>query len=169
MGRKRRYSPKEFKQAVEKYFRSITFIRTIRDEYNKPLLDVDGNEIKLLEYASPPSLGELRRAIGISADTWSEYAKLDGYRETCADARERVECWLERELVSRQKGVEGIKFNLANNYGWNSESRREIKLQKDAVSETRPLSIEEKLAIIADAADSMCGVRTASGADNDEK
>lgn len=155
MGRKRKYSPKDFKQAVDKYFRSITFVKPVCDEGGKPIRDLDGNEIKLLEFADAPSLGALRRKLGISADTWAEYSRLDGYCEVCADARERIECWLERELVTRCKGVEGIKFNLANNYGWNSESRKRIELSHadgtaSGSEKEKQLSMDEKIAVISE-------------------
>lgn len=116
MGRKKAYAtPKSFEQAVNRYFRSITAKRKI-DMENEA-----GEPIDLTIYVKPPSVAGLCRHIGISKETWSQYGKAAGYRETVEDARMRMEEYL-AEQVCREKGTAGIIFNLQCNFGWTPKS-----------------------------------------------
>lgn len=121
-----------FAKKVDEYFNSIS--RTViasemvdtgkcdqkgRPIYEKqPIYNDNGDEIKIREYIVPPSISSLCLYLGISRQTWDNYSNTEEFLDTATHARARVEAYLESELNSRVKGIEGIKFNLQNNYGW---------------------------------------------------
>ena len=63
---------------------------------------------------------------------------------------------LEQELLTREKGVQGIIFNLQNNYGW--KQKQEVELGKDTrESMKHAVTYHEKLALLrADDGESEC-------------
>lgn len=179
MGRPRKYTTRaKLDEAVERYFRSIShtvdaekYVPTGEcDSKGRPvmklekILNEDGRPIKLTEYIRPPMASALCLYLGITRQTWAEYCDHDKHPEftdTTTRARARMECWLEEQLLTRQKGVQGIIFNLTNNYGWSD--KREIELggeTRRAVAGER-LSLSEKLGLIAAACEDY-----ASGGDN---
>lgn len=132
MGRKKKYTPGTLGKAVDAYFRKIS--RTVsasemvdsgeRDEKGHvvfesvPILNDDGEEIRYTEYVVPPSITDLCLFLGISKQTWATYSAEDEFLDPTTRARERVEAYLNRELVQRVKGTDGIKFDLEHNFGW---------------------------------------------------
>lgn len=140
----RKYTVKKFNQAVEKYFRSRMTLRDTEKE------DIDGNRITYMDFAIPPSESDLCIELGMTRETFRQYAKTEGYAEVCERAKMLIESWLERELNSRDK-VEGIKFNLSCNYGWSPAERREVELgskTRETIS-AAAVPMEEKLALIS--------------------
>ena len=112
MGRKRKYTPGELLRAVEEYFDSISrpalkmevydtgqkddMGHTIRAE--RPVLNGRGEQVQYRKYLLPPTVGGLCEALGISRETWSNYAGDAKY----VDAIERVRAYLESELLTRE-------------------------------------------------------------------
>lgn len=140
----RKYTVKKFTQAVEKYFHSRMTLRETGEE------DLDGNEITYVDFAIPPSESDLCVELGMTRETFRQYARTDGYAEVCERAKTLIESWLERELGKRDK-VEGIKFNLSCNYGWSPAERREVELgskTRETIS-AAAVPMEEKLALIS--------------------
>ena len=140
----RKYTVKKFAQAVEKYFRSRMTLRETGEE------DLDGHEITYVDFAIPPSESDLCIELGMTRETFRQYARTEGYAEVCERAKTLIESWLARELNSRDK-VEGIKFNLSCNYGWSPAERSEVELG-DKTRETisaAAVPMEEKLALIS--------------------
>ena len=130
MGRNKSYkTPKAFEKAVDAYFKS--------------LMNEDGS------YKKPPTLSGLCLHLDISRDTFASYAKIDGYSDTARRARARVEAFLEECLVVREKGVQGIIFNLSANFGW--REKHEISASDDENTQLFAMSMEEKLAVIREA------------------
>ena len=130
MGRPKSFkTPKAFEKAVEAYFKSIC---TAEGEYKKP-----------------PTLSGLCLFLDISRDTFASYAKIEGYSDTARRARARVEAFLEECLIAREKGVQGIIFNLQANFGW--REKHEISVADDEQTQLFAMSMEEKLAVIRDA------------------
>ena len=78
----------------------------------------DGEPIEYIEYVRPPCISGLCLYLGIDRSTWSNYAHDPECREAYALARERIEAYLEEQLLTRRKGIQGVIFNLQNNYGW---------------------------------------------------
>ena len=101
----------------------------------------------------------LFRSIGISRQTWSEYSdpkKNPEFAEVCEMAKLVIEVYLEEQLLSRRKGVQGIMFNLKNNFGW-VDSRERSACRSDNDDEDpgeellEGMSFDEKIALIEEA------------------
>ena len=170
MGRYKAYrTPAALSRAVTAYFTAIT--RKVRltewadtgerTAKGKPVyterevLDADGQPVYRTVYTSPPTVTGLCLALGISRDTWENYARDEaypGYADVVRDARLRFEAYLEEELLSREKGVQGIIFNLQNNYGWREKRELELGEATRQAVRTQELTMEEKLALIRRAA-----------------
>ena len=166
MANQRKYtSARVFKKAIDKYLRSI---QTMSDMgYD----DLDGKPIKIAQYVVPPTLSDIRAAVGMSADTWLVYASGEyddednDFSAVCASAKEECERYLERQLSIREKGLDGIKFNLQCNYGWGG-SKHEIELGEKSrkTLEASNLTMEEKLARLSSLPDML---KLISGDDDD--
>lgn len=141
MGRRKVYAtPAALRRAVEKYFKNISRRVKLtemvdsgeRTNKGKPImrerdvLDANGRVIWHTVYWRAPTVAGLCDALGISRVTWEHYARMDGYCEEVDWAKQKIEAWLEQELVSRDRGVDGIKFNLQNNFGWRERSDVQI-------------------------------------------
>lgn len=135
MGRQKKYkSGRALICAVERYFRSIT--RTVKakdEESGRTILNDVGEPIEIIEYVRPPCVSGLCLYLGIDRSTWSNYAHDPEYREACALARGRIEAYLEEQLLTRRKGIQGVIFSLQNNYGW--------RQRQDIVSDDGKLDI----------------------------
>lgn len=140
MARPKKYTKKGLETAVEGYFASIS-----------------GGEAWEAEYKRPPTVSGLCLYLGIDRSTWQNYAdpKLHPeFQEITAYAKTRMEAFLEEQLLTREKNVQGLIFNLQNNYGW--REKREVELggeARKAVSagvEAQSLSIAEKVALLAE-------------------
>ncbi len=140
MGRRKIYtSAKAFEKAVDGYFEQICCEKPLTEKADSgertssgkaimidvPVLDAQGRPRTKLCYLRPPSITALCRHIGVSLDTWENYASdretYPGYAEICADARTRVRAYLEEELLTREK-VQGVIFALENNYGMRAKA-----------------------------------------------
>lgn len=145
-GRPKTYrTPAALRRAVGAYFDSIEFTRDV---------SAGNKKIKLTDYAQPPGIGALCLHLGISRRTWANYCdekKYPMFAPICEEAKLRIEAYLENELVSRQKGsLQGIIFNLQNNYDW--KQKNEIELGEKTRETAESLSLSEKIAFIKRAA-----------------
>lgn len=156
-GRPRRYSPAAFRRGVNKYFASISRIKTLKekvwdgtDENGKDIyhwetiknaLDEDATAV---EYLQKPSIAGLCSFLHMHRDTFNEYSRHEDYADICAAAKNEIESYLCSQLGSG-KGDSGIIFNLTHNYGWKS------KVEIEAGAETRkslsavPMTTDEKI------------------------
>lgn len=144
-GRPKKYtSRKKLQTAVDAYFRSISIETTARDRWNRPVKNVDGEEIRVIQYAEPPTKTALCLFLGIDRRTWQNYADIEQHPEFAGIAEEvnaRIEAYLERELLTREKSVQGIIFNLQNNYNWKAKSEVEMGARtRAAMAAETPLS-----------------------------
>lgn len=142
-GRPKKYTRKGLEKAVEGYFASIS-----RDA---------GGEAWAAEYKRPPTVGGLCLYLGIDRSTWQNYADRRLHpelQEITAYAKMRMETYLEEQLLTREKNVQGLIFNLQNNYGW--REKREVELggeTREAVSsgvQAQNMSIAEKMALLTE-------------------
>lgn len=170
MGRPKKYTKKGLERAVEGYFASISRTVQARDAAKQPLYNDAGEPIRVVEYIRPPTVGGLCLYLGIDRSTWQNYADGRLYPELAdvvAGAKARMECWLEEELLTREKNVQGLIFNLQNNYGW--REKREVELggeTRRTVAESaqaRPMSIAEKMAVLREASKALGGAEEPSG------
>lgn len=136
-GRKRKYgTAAALERAVNAYFATISYevpavVKTPTGEVDekggvkwKTILlkektkdpGVEGKPIVTTKWLRPPSMAGLMLHLGISKDTWSNYAGLDGYKDVVERARARMEDYWTTRLDG--KGARGAKFALSCCYGW---------------------------------------------------
>ena len=158
-GRPKKYTKKGLREAIERYFRSISRTIPARDDTGGIIRNDDDEEIKVVQFVVPPSVTGMCLYLGIDRSTWQNYADAALHPELagiCQGARTRIEAYLEQELLTREKGVQGIIFNLQNNYGW--KQKQEVELGKDTrESMKHAATYHEKLALLrADDGESEC-------------
>lgn len=154
-GRPKKYTKTGLQKAVDGYFASISRTVRVRDEDGVPVCNDAGEDIRVTEYVRPPSVGGLCLFLGIDRSTWQNYCDRKLHPELAeitAQARVRMEAYLEEQLLTREKNVQGLIFNLQNNYGW--REKREVELggeTRQAVAESaqvRSMSIADKIALL---------------------
>ena len=128
-GRPKKYTKKGLREAIERYFRSISRTIPARDDTGGIIRNDDGEEIKVVQFVVPPSVTGMCLYLGIDRSTWQNYADAALHPELagiCQGARTRIEAYLEQELLTREKGVQGIIFNLQNYFGWKQKQEGEL-------------------------------------------
>ena len=160
--------------AIEDYFNSISRTRVleekvetgITDDRGKPVIESViikndfGQPITIREYLIPPSICAMCLFLGISRQTWSEYCDIEKnpqFSITTYEARARMESYLEQELISRQKGVQGIIFNLQNNYNWQDKKQVEFGERASKAIAAAGMSLSEKMALMEEMASEFGG------------
>lgn len=153
-GRPKKYkSKKALAEAIERYFSSIS--RTIPAQEaltGNEIYNDDGERIMLTQYVRPPSICSMCLYLGIDRSTWQNYCdeKLHPeFESVTAMTRARIEAWLEEQLLMREKGVQGIIFNLQNNYGWREKKELELGAKTRSAVSAQNISAYDKIAIIA--------------------
>ena len=146
MGAPKKYTPEKLKREVRKYFRSITREVTLTEQIptdqrdrnghvifeTRKVCNALGQEVKVTEYLTPPTVGALAEFLGIHRDTWHEYCGQPEFSDTTTYALGRIHAYLERELLTRQgKDLKGVLFNLENNFGY----KQRMELTNDNVEE----------------------------------
>ncbi len=122
---------------VEGYFRSISRTVTAADK-DVPILNDEGEPIRYREYVVPPTVLGLCEYLGLSRETWEEYCDPlahPEYRRAAALARDRMQDWSQRALLTR-KDVRGLIYILQN---WPIQSR---------LPEEEPLSLTQRREIL---------------------
>lgn len=154
VGRPRKYkTAKALREAVERYFSSITYQQKViiqrrevgEDEKGniivketpEELLDENGEVVMETVYREEPSVASLRVFLGVSKSTWAEYAGDEKFGAVVAEVRDRMEARLV-ELLNTRNSTHGVEFNLKNNYGWKDKQ----EVQRTQVE----MSVEEYLA-----------------------
>lgn len=147
------------KKAVDAYFNSISHteyvIRADEDGNPRRVKSDNGLFLSKREFYIPPSISALCLYLGISRQTWSSYSDAENspeFADVCEYARLIIEAYLEEQLLCRRKGVQGIIFNLKNNYGWSEKADISVDENPVVKNELDGMSLEDKLALIADAA-----------------
>jgi len=168
-GRPKKYTAKAFREAVDAWFRSIT-VEVQEDD----VINLDGDPVTKMIYAVPPTISGLCIKLGIDRSTWQNYADEEEnpkHAAVCADVRLRIEAYLEEQLLTREKSLQGIIFNLQNNYGWKErhEHAQTVEIgEKTRESLAMNLSMDEKLAAIRAAAEEIGTVDDEGGAEEYE-
>ena len=138
-------SKRSLEIAVERYFAKCMTWETVKDKAGNPVTNLLGEEMEHKVFKHAPSLAELCLELGISQRTWATYSEPShDYAEVCEQAKARIEAYLYNELNTRSN-VNGIIFNLQNNYGMADKHKIE------ATEQVR-LSVRDKLALIREAA-----------------
>ena len=148
-GRRRKYdTPAKLSRAVNKYFDSISYELTYTNADGTPIQNLDGEDIVLVKYVIPPSIQALCLSLDVDTTTWENYAKREGYKDICQDAKLKIEAYLTCELNTRDR-PQGIMFNLENNFDW--KKKKEVELGEGArkAIALSSMTIEEKEKLLA--------------------
>lgn len=160
-GRPKKYTKKSLQEAVDGYFSSIS-----RD---------GGGEAWAAEYKKPPTVSGLCLYLGIDRSTWQNYSDRSlhpEFAEITAMARVRMEAYLEEQLLTREKNVQGLIFNLQNNYGW--REKRDVELggeTRQAVAsgaQAQSMSIAEKMALLEEQREALTSLEGGNGPENQD-
>lgn len=156
-GRPVKYSSaKSFLEAVENYFNSISYTHVYRDADGNPVQSNAGEPLMVCEYVRPPTIQALCLHIGIDISTWDNYKdaeKRPDLAPICRYAKSRCEAYSAELLLTREKGVQGVIFNLEVNHGW--RDRKEIGVTGEihgTLAGIGDMSLDEKMRMIAAAA-----------------
>lgn len=168
-GRPRKYTAGQFREACKRYFTKITTLVPMMDALGQNVLDIGGNPVIRKAYAIPPTISGLCLELHIDRKTWQNYADPDknrtakeeaegrpsAYSEVCDDVKLRIEAYLEEQLLIREKSLQGIIFNLQNNYGWSERHQHSQTVEigeKTREVMAQNLTLDEKFALIREAA-----------------
>jgi len=135
VGRKKIYTEKTLRKAVNRYFASITREVELTEKVPTDRKDDKGHTIfetkkienslgevaKVTEYLVPPTLEGLCLYLEIHASTWSRWSaneddKYAEFSEIVKDVRDRLLAWRKEQVLVR-KNVRGIVWDLEVNYG----------------------------------------------------
>ena len=146
------------RRAVDKYFRSISATVEVASLTGEPVLNEDGKPVKKTEYIVPPTEPGLCLFLGITTRTWRNYAnpKLHPEFEAVTDeVKTRFEAYLVEQSLTREKGVQGVIFNLTNNYGYKQKTEIELGEDTRKAVASEPISLREKLLAIQAAKEAL--------------
>jgi hypothetical protein len=154
VGAPRKYETAEaLSKAVNEYFRSICYYGTVKDETGKPITNLDGEPVETVFYAIAPTIPAMCLKLGITPRTWRNYCdekKHPEFNEVTSMAMAVIEAWLAGESVTREKNLQGIIFNLKNNYGWTERVEIEAgEKTRQTINAHDCLSLEEKMAYLS--------------------
>ena len=132
MPREKKYNARALERALREYFDGISRVREVTepvgtgrlDKYGheiteqRPVVNRLGEQVTVVEFVEPPTVGGLCAALGIGRATWMRYH--DGPTAEIAEwADDVLQTWNERELLTREgRNLQGVIFNLQNNYGY---------------------------------------------------
>ncbi len=140
-GRPKKYSSEAaLERAIQTYWRSISRTMTVKEwretgevddmghakKVEEIVYSDAGTTVQRREWLIPPSITGLCTALGISRQTWANYAADEKLLPAVERARQVVQEYLEGELLTRQKNLQGVVFALQNNaYRWTARAEVE--------------------------------------------
>lgn len=155
-GAPQKYKTKtSLRRAIEKYFRSISAKVPMADLSGNPILNEDGEPVIKTEYIIPPQIPAMCLELGITDRTWRRYCDHEmhpEFEDVTEEAMLRFKAYLVDQSLTREKGLQGILFNLEVNHGCSRKQEIELGEKTRSVLPKVEMTIEEKLAMIAAAA-----------------
>lgn len=168
MARPKKYTKKALREAVERYFDSISRIVPLTEKRPTDRRDSSGHVIyevvpvlnklnqqaTVEEFVVPPTVGGLCEYLGIHRSTWAEWCDPDKYPEfsdTITRARGRMRAWCESQLLVR-KDVKGIIFNLQNNYDYRERTEIELGPVAAKAASANAMTMAERMAVLQEIA-----------------
>lgn len=157
MAEKKYKSAAALRKSCEEYFNSISRTVSATELYNtgkkdgwghfvyelRTVENDAGKEIRYVEYAVPPSITALCLYLDISRETWRRYISTDEkWRAVGTWVRGKIRAYLLHELMTRTKGIQGVIFNLTNNYSEGED------VAVGSVDRSAELTADQKLAVI---------------------
>ena len=159
MAQQKKYkTAKELQEAVEQYFRSISYQKPVIVDTPTGYVDDQGHaEVKrvalrrgpggtgefvtVTEWLEEPSLAGLCLFIGVSKTTWGAYAKDEKLKLVTEWARLVLEKYWQGRLNG--KGAHGAQFVLKNNFGWNDVWTDKVEIDQKSVGMTLEEYLEQ--------------------------
>lgn len=180
MARPKKYTKKALREAVDRYFDSISRdvdVTEKRDSGRRdssghivyetvPVINRLGEQVKITEFVEPPTVGGLCEYLGIHRSTWSDWCdstKYPEFSDTITHARGRMRAWCESQLLIR-KDVKGIIFNLQNNYDYKEHHEIDLGPGAKAAVTAGSMSMADRLALLEQIAGEFSGMK--SGGDD---
>lgn len=158
-GRPKKYTKKSLKDAVDKYFKSISCTHFAKDLSGEEIINDNGEKVKVTSFVIPPSITGLCLYLGIDRSTFQNYLERDRHLDLypiATQAKARIEEYLERQLLTRDKGLQGIIFNLQNNYGWKDKKEIELGSETRESLDASKMSLSQKKALIREMSEKSC-------------
>lgn len=153
MGRRAKYTPHSFREACDAYFRAIEYKVPVtyadpfeEDIGRKQAYTADGTAIWQTRYAVPPTLERLELALGISDQTWLNYAADPRYRDTCDMVRNKITAYLNEAVVFMGKDCAGAKFRLEME---DRRREREELREQNGTSDGRVQTMADRMRVLA--------------------
>lgn len=147
-----KYTKKTLKDKVQKYFNSISRTVTLKDSKGEEVLNDEGLPITSRVFHVPPTAASLCLFLGIDTDTWGLYSDRELYpefAEITSYANTVFEAYLVEQSLTREKSVQGILFNLQNNYGYKQKQEIELGEKTRDAASVANLTMAEKFALIS--------------------
>ena len=85
---------------------------------------IDAYFAECKEEDRPLTMSGLAYALDVDRKTIVNYEKKHKYFRTVQRARQRVELYSEEQLFRNQGTVNGVKFSLTNNFGWEDKQTK---------------------------------------------
>lgn len=141
-GVKKYQTAEELRARVDSYFKAIAFFNTARDESGEPIKNVDGDTIRYIDYAVPPSKEDLCLHLGVSLWTWRNYRHDPMFEDIVDEADTKIRGWRVRRTSSNGRTA-GYQFLLSND----SDMRDRLELGLDGQTR-QALSMSDRKSIL---------------------
>ncbi len=154
---------RELERRADRYFAGISHRETVSDKKGEPLLNELGEPLTVTTFPEPPTLAGLCLFLGVGLPDWYEWCDAKRHPEHARVAEScylRFLAYLQRELLVREKGLQGVTQTLENNCGWPPG------FGSGRAGGAAGLSLSEKLALLNEAAEALA-FGAAAGTDRD--
>ena len=151
-------TPEALSDALDDYFRSVTYEKYVLDDEGEKIINVDGLPVKELCFAVPPTCEKMCMHIGISDRTWRNYRVKEEYKDICEDAERLIRAWRKERISTRETDTNGLWRLLA------SESDLAERIEMELGKETRKaLTMTERKNLLAKIKDMVAEDGTMEG------
>ena len=99
-------------------------VKALQKDIDKYFADCD-------ESGKPYTVSGLAYALGTSRRTLLNYEEREEYFHTIKRAKDKIECYNEELLYSKDVSTTGVIFNLKNNYDWKDKQEIEADVKND--------------------------------------
>ena len=149
------YTPEEMQKKVDEYFAGLVGYLPLKID-GEPVVDEHGDPVVKEIAISPPTVAGICNYLGILKQTWGRWrADLENpLRQIACEAQQRIEQFLEEKLITNRQ-VDGVKFNLTNNFSesWKEKQELELGPETRASEALTAISLRDKLTLIIEASE----------------
>ena len=149
-------SPEAMAEIVQQYIRSITRyvdkteVKPVKwDKKGKPveyaevpIYAEDGSPVKVLEWLDMPTLPGLCLLLGITDNTFRNYAKRPEYKEICELVMTILKSYWEQQ-AGQIGNTRGAQFILACNFGYTDDAQVRMLQEERAKKTETPATLSE--------------------------